>query len=174
MLCVKSGVISRYLVCFDSAEFKLYRSMYNSTSTVLNENVCLCAQVSMFNDEIFIIGKPPILLHSKDSGKSWERVPLSPKVSGLLVVSTVDSSILLWSVADTGRVDFVRWDTLKLSIACYLVCFSRYKLSRRRRSLAWATAGGSHWEGTRSTKARQIDNPDERHLKTLEEGICLT
>lgn len=38
-------------------------------------------QVSMFNDEIFIIGKPPILLHSKDAGKSWERVPLSPKVS---------------------------------------------------------------------------------------------
>lgn len=68
----------------------------------------------MFNDEIFIIGKPPILLHSKDSGKSWERVPLSPKVSGLLliVVSTVGSSILFWSVADTGRVNFVRWDTL--------------------------------------------------------------
>lgn len=39
-------------------------------------------QVSMFNDEIFIVGKPPILLHSKDSGKSWERVPLSPKVRG--------------------------------------------------------------------------------------------
>lgn len=35
----------------------------------------------MYNDEIFIIGKPPILLHSKDAGKSWERVPLSPKVS---------------------------------------------------------------------------------------------
>lgn len=37
-------------------------------------------QVSMYKDEIFIVGKPPILLHSKDSGKSWERVPLSPKV----------------------------------------------------------------------------------------------
>lgn len=42
----------------------------------------LQCQVSMFNDEIFIVGKPPILLHSKDSGKSWERVPLSPKVRG--------------------------------------------------------------------------------------------
>lgn len=39
-----------------------------------------CTKVSMYNDEIFIIGKPPILLHSKDAGKSWERVPLSPKV----------------------------------------------------------------------------------------------
>lgn len=36
----------------------------------------------MYDDEIFIIGKPPILLHSKDAGKSWERVPLSPKVCG--------------------------------------------------------------------------------------------
>lgn len=34
----------------------------------------------MKNKEVFIIGKPPILLHSKDAGKSWERVPLSPKV----------------------------------------------------------------------------------------------
>ena len=46
----------------------------------------------MYNDEIFIIGKPPILLHSKDAGKSWERVPLSPKVVNgrcplLLVIS---------------------------------------------------------------------------------------
>lgn len=39
-------------------------------------------KVSMFKDEIFIVGKPPILLHSKDSGKSWERVPLSPKLPG--------------------------------------------------------------------------------------------
>ncbi|CAN0020261.1 unnamed protein product [Scytosiphon promiscuus] len=39
-------------------------------------------KVSMYNDEIFIIGKPPILLHSKDAGKSWERVPLSPKLPG--------------------------------------------------------------------------------------------
>lgn len=46
-----------------------------------NELALSRAQVSMYNDEIFIIGKPPILLHSKDSGKSWERVPLSPKVS---------------------------------------------------------------------------------------------
>ncbi|CAN0499622.1 unnamed protein product, partial [Ectocarpus sp. 8 AP-2014] len=39
-------------------------------------------KVSMYNDEIFIIGKPPILLHSKDAGKTWERVPLSPKLPG--------------------------------------------------------------------------------------------
>lgn len=43
----------------------------------------------MNNDEIFIIGKPPILLHSKDAGKSWERVPLSPKVRAL----TPDSDV---------------------------------------------------------------------------------
>lgn len=94
--------------------------MYNFTRTaVLNENVCLCAQVSMSNDEIFIIGKPPILLHSKDSGKSWERVPLSPKVSRLLVlvVSTVAVS-RFWYVADTGRVSLSAMGYCSLSIAC--------------------------------------------------------
>lgn len=49
----------------------------------LTVEVYLPSQVSMYNDEIFIIGKPPILLHSKDAGKSWERVPLSPKVRAL-------------------------------------------------------------------------------------------
>ncbi|CAM9117468.1 unnamed protein product [Choristocarpus tenellus] len=39
-------------------------------------------KVSMSGGEIFIIGKPPILLHSKDAGKTWERVPLSPKLPG--------------------------------------------------------------------------------------------
>lgn len=34
----------------------------------------------MYGDEIFIVGKPPILLYSKDAGKSWVRVPLNPKV----------------------------------------------------------------------------------------------
>lgn len=39
-------------------------------------------QVSLKDKEAYIIGKPPILLHSKDAGKSWERVPLSPKLPG--------------------------------------------------------------------------------------------
>ena len=34
------------------------------------------------NGEGYIIGKPAILLHTKDSGNSWERVPLSPKLPG--------------------------------------------------------------------------------------------
>jgi photosystem II stability/assembly factor-like uncharacterized protein len=39
-------------------------------------------KVSVSDGEVFIIGKPAILLHSKDAGKSWERVPLSPKLPG--------------------------------------------------------------------------------------------
>jgi len=39
-------------------------------------------QVSLNGGEAYIIGKPAILLHTKDSGKSWERVPLSPKLPG--------------------------------------------------------------------------------------------
>ncbi|KAG5190151.1 photosynthesis system II assembly factor YCF48-domain-containing protein [Tribonema minus] len=39
-------------------------------------------KVSFVDGEAFIIGKPPILLHTKDKGESWERVPLSPKLPG--------------------------------------------------------------------------------------------
>jgi len=39
-------------------------------------------KVSFKNGEGWIIGKPAILLHTRDSGSSWERVPLSPKLPG--------------------------------------------------------------------------------------------
>jgi len=39
-------------------------------------------KVSFKDGEAWIIGKPSILLHSKDGGKNWERVPLSPKLPG--------------------------------------------------------------------------------------------
>jgi len=38
--------------------------------------------VTVFGDDVWIIGKPALLLHSKDSGKSWKRVPLSRKLPG--------------------------------------------------------------------------------------------
>jgi hypothetical protein len=40
------------------------------------------SKISCKGNEVWIIGKPSILLHSKDSGKNWERVPLSPKLPG--------------------------------------------------------------------------------------------
>merc|ERR1712087_58964 len=39
-------------------------------------------KMSFLNGEGWIIGKPAILLHTKDSGNSWERIPLSPKLPG--------------------------------------------------------------------------------------------
>jgi len=39
-------------------------------------------KVSFKDGEAWVIGKPAILLHSKDGGKNWERVPLSPKLPG--------------------------------------------------------------------------------------------
>jgi len=33
-------------------------------------------------DEVWIVGKPPLLLHSKDGGKSWKKVPVSRKLPG--------------------------------------------------------------------------------------------
>jgi photosystem II stability/assembly factor-like uncharacterized protein len=38
--------------------------------------------VSFNNGEGWVLGKPTLLLHTKDSGKSWERIPLSPKLPG--------------------------------------------------------------------------------------------
>ena len=38
--------------------------------------------ISLQDGEGWIIGKPAILLHTRDSGQSWERVPLSPKLPG--------------------------------------------------------------------------------------------
>lgn len=38
--------------------------------------------VSFKGGEGWVLGKPTLLLHTKDSGKTWERIPLSPKLPG--------------------------------------------------------------------------------------------
>eukprot|EP00933_Yihiella_yeosuensis_P027727 TRINITY_DN21609_c0_g1_i1.p1 TRINITY_DN21609_c0_g1~~TRINITY_DN21609_c0_g1_i1.p1 ORF type:complete len:519 (-),score=113.23 TRINITY_DN21609_c0_g1_i1:136-1692(-) len=38
--------------------------------------------VSVYDQDVWIVGKPPLLLHSKDAGKSWKKVPLSKKLPG--------------------------------------------------------------------------------------------
>lgn len=44
--------------------------------------------VTFRGKEGWVIGKPSLLLHTTDSGKSWERVPLSPKLPGEPVAIT--------------------------------------------------------------------------------------
>jgi len=39
-------------------------------------------QVSFQNGEGWVLGKPTLMLHTKDNGQSWERIPLSPKLPG--------------------------------------------------------------------------------------------
>jgi len=47
------------------------------------EEVTYRFQVCSFKDgEGWVLGKPTLMLHTKDSGKSWERIPLSPKLPG--------------------------------------------------------------------------------------------
>lgn len=47
------------------------------------EEVTYRFQVLSFKDgEGWVLGKPTLMLHTKDNGKSWERIPLSPKLPG--------------------------------------------------------------------------------------------
>ena len=39
---------------------------------------------SLSGDEGWIVGKPSIMLHTIDGGKTFERIPLSPKLPGIL------------------------------------------------------------------------------------------
>jgi len=39
-------------------------------------------QVSFTDGEGWVLGKPTLMLHTKDSGNSWERIPLNPKLPG--------------------------------------------------------------------------------------------
>ena len=39
-------------------------------------------QVSFKDGEGWVLGRPPILLHTTDKGKTWEKIPLSPKLPG--------------------------------------------------------------------------------------------
>jgi len=39
-------------------------------------------QVSFTDGEGWVLGKPTLMLHTKDNGNSWERIPLSPKLPG--------------------------------------------------------------------------------------------
>jgi len=47
------------------------------------EEVTYRFTVSSFTDgEGWVLGRPALMLHTKDAGKSWERIPLSPKLPG--------------------------------------------------------------------------------------------
>jgi hypothetical protein len=48
--------------------------------------------ISFAGDEGWIVGKPAILLHTGDGGKSWERIPLSAKLPGEAPAGSSSSS----------------------------------------------------------------------------------
>lgn len=53
------------------------------TNLDAEEEVNYRFQVVSFKDgEGWVLGKPTLMLHTKDAGKSWERIPLSPKLPG--------------------------------------------------------------------------------------------
>lgn len=48
----------------------------NETINYRFQNVSVCG------NDVWIVGKPTLLLHSKDAGKSWKKVPVSRKLPG--------------------------------------------------------------------------------------------
>jgi len=48
--------------------------------------------VSVNGNDVWIVGKPPLLLHSKDAGRTWKKVPVSRKLPGepKVIVATGD------------------------------------------------------------------------------------
>ena len=47
------------------------------------EEVTYPFTVASFTDgEGWVLGRPALMLHTKDAGKTWERIPLSPKLPG--------------------------------------------------------------------------------------------
>ncbi len=75
--CINNLLTQKILLCqpLSSACCKLQDEGFNFRFTSISFN----------NDEGWIVGKPAILLHTTDGGKSWERVPLSGKRAGLTV-----------------------------------------------------------------------------------------
>jgi hypothetical protein len=70
-------------------------------------------KVSFKENEAWVIGKPAILLHSKDAGKNWERVPLSPKLPGAIIL--VRGVLLLFVAPERCRVWLTPWLGLQAS-----------------------------------------------------------
>lgn len=69
-------------------------------------------KVSFANGEGWVLGKPTLLLHTKDSGKNWERIPLSPKLpgepTGILALGSnkaemITSSGAVYTTENAGR-----------------------------------------------------------------------
>jgi photosystem II stability/assembly factor-like uncharacterized protein len=69
------------------------------------EEVTYRFQVLSFKDgEGWVLGKPTLMLHTKDSGKSWERIPLSPKLPGEPVSIVATGANRAEMITSTGAI----------------------------------------------------------------------
>lgn len=74
------GARGAFAETFDGGKTWEPRSFSNLDA---EEEVQYRFQIVSFKDgEGWVLGRPTLLLHTKDAGKSWERIPLSPKLPG--------------------------------------------------------------------------------------------
>lgn len=74
------GAKGTFLETFDNGDTWSTRSF---TSLDEDEEINYRFEIaSLLDNEGWIIGKPAIMLHTKDGGKQFERIPLSPKLPG--------------------------------------------------------------------------------------------
>ena len=85
------------------------------------------SSISFNGEEGWIVGRPAILLHTTDSGKSWERVPLSAKLPGN------PSFIYATQGGKQGRAEMVT-DQVRL----HLTDLYEFAYQAARREATWA------------------------------------
>lgn len=65
--------------------------------------------ISFKGKEGWIVGKPPILLYTSNSGESWERIPLSSELPGDMVCTHHPNSMLIFLLFILSLIDMDCW-----------------------------------------------------------------
>jgi len=118
--------------------------------------------VAVLGNDVWILGKPALLLHSKDAGKSWKKVPLSKKLPGEPKVITASGKGKAEMATSSGAVyvtenDGKNWKSLVQETVDATL----------NRVSSSGTSGASYFTGSVKSIKR---SPDGRYLAVAQRG----